>query len=185
MPNHATSETTSEPTPERPSRTVSRTPVPLGGPTGLARWIPAVALALAVLAVALAAWSLLRPVPAGGTASSTTSAADAKGRACAAYATVSNAVSLQTHGDLGPDPVAQQAVAANARVAMATGSSYLLAQLDPNTPGPVADAVRSFADHLQSIAIFSLNGVSNDDPAQAARLNAAQEDTGKLTELCK
>ena len=184
MSNDVTSETPSEPTPERPSRTVSRTPAPLPGPTGLARWIPAVALALAVLAVALAAWSLLRPAPAG-TGPSTTSAADAKARACAAYATVSNAVSLQTHGDLGPDPVAKQAVAANARLAMSTGSSYLLAQLDPNTPGPVAEAVRSFAGHLQGVAIFSLNGVSNDDPAQAARLNAAQEDSSKLADLCK
>ena len=183
MSNDVTSETTSEPTPERPSRTVSRTPAPLPGPTGLARWIPAAALALAVLAVALAAWSLLRP--AGTAATSTTTAADAKARACSAYATVSNAVSLQTHGDLGPDPVAKQAVAANARLAMSTGSSYLLAQLDPNTPGPVAEAVRSFAGHLQGVAIFSLNGVSNDDPAQAARLNAAQEDSSKLAELCK
>lgn len=157
--------------------------MPLPGPTGLARWIPAIALALAVLAVALAAWSLLRPQ--AGTAASTTSAADAKARACAASATVSSAVSLQTRGDLGPDPVAKQAVAANARLAMTTGSSYLLANLDPNTPGPVADAVRSFAKNLQDVAMFSLNGVSNEDPAQAARLNAATEDSNKLVDLCK
>ena len=149
----------------------------------MARWVPAVALAVAVLAVALAAWSLVRPAQAG-TAPSTTNAADAEARACAAYTTVSGAVSLQTHANLGPDPIAVQAVAANARLAMAAGSSYLLANLDPNTPGPVADAVRSLADNLQGVAIYALNGVANNDPDQTARLNAAQADSTKLSELC-
>ena len=150
----------------------------------LSRWVAVIASAVAAIAIAMAGWSLLHPLRASNTATDP-QVTDAAARACAAYNTVRSAVSLQTHGDLGPDPVAKQAVAANARLAMATGSSYLLAQLDPNTPGPVAEAVRSFADHLQGVAIFSLNGVSNDDPAQAARLNAAQEDSSKLADLCK
>ncbi len=96
--------------------------------------------------------------------------AAAKARACAAFTTVRAAVSLQNHANLGPDPAAVQAVAANARLAMYGGGSYLLARLDAATSADLAGAMRSFAADLQDIAINALAGVGNDDPAQAARL---------------
>jgi hypothetical protein len=148
--------------------------------------VPVVALAIALIAVAIAAWALLRPPPASTTPQATSQqTAEAKTRACSAYTTVSTAVSLQTHADLGSDPVAVQAVAANARLSMAAGGSYLLARLDPATPPDLAAAMRSFADDLQDIAMNALAGVSNDDPAQAARLHDGEVTRARVADLCK
>ena len=41
--------------------------------------------------------------------------AESKQKVCAAFDTVSKAVQLQTHAELGPDPIAQTAVASNAQ----------------------------------------------------------------------
>jgi hypothetical protein len=138
------------------------------------------------VAVALGAWSLLRPLNASTTAPPATGQqiAAAKARACTASNTVSTAVSLQTHADLGSDPVAVQAVAANARLSMAAGGSYLLTRLDPATPPPLAAAIHSFTDNLQEIAMNTLAGVSNDDPAQASRLRDAQATSAQIADLC-
>jgi len=148
-------------------------------------WVTLIALAIALVAVALGAWSLLRPLKAGNTAPPVTDQqiADAKARACTASNTVGTAVSLQTHADLGGDPAAMQAVAANARLSMAAGGSYLLARLDPATPPALAAEIRSFADGLQDIVIHTMAGVSNDDPAQAARLNDGQAASTLRTEM--
>ena len=105
------------------------------------------ALGVAVVAVGLAGWALVRP--------------------------------------MGEDPVAVQAVAANARLSMATGGPYLLAHLDSATPSPLAGAIRSFAGTLQDIAMNTLAGVPNGDPAQAARLGDAQKSSVELAALCK
>lgn len=111
--------------------------------------------------------------------------ADAKARVRTAFNTVRIAVSLQTHADGGSDPVAVNAVAANARLSMAAGGAYLLGRLDAATPPPLAAAVRSFAEDLQDIAMNALAGVSNDDPAQAARLRHAEAASARVAELCK
>jgi hypothetical protein len=161
-------------------------PAPPSGSPGWSRWVAVIALAVAVIAVAVAAWSLLRPLPANTTVPVTgQQIADAKSRVCTAFHTVASAVSLQTHADLGGDPVALQATAANARLSLAAGGSYLLARLDPATTPPLAAAVRSFADNLEDIAMNTLAGVSNDDPAQAARLRDGQATSTSITDLCK
>jgi hypothetical protein len=98
---------------------------------------------------------------------------------------VSKAVSLQTHADLGPEPVALAAVAANARLAMSEGATYLLGRIDPATPDDVADAARRFADDLHSIAIGALGGHSNTEPAQIALLKDAEKTSSQIDRLCK
>jgi hypothetical protein len=114
---------TSEPTPEGPadSGAPATPPAPRPGPAGSSRWVAVIALAIALVAVALAGWSLLRPLKASTTAAPATDQqiADAKTRACTAATTAETAVSRQTHADLGRDPAAMQAVAANARLSMA------------------------------------------------------------------
>jgi hypothetical protein len=138
-----------------------------------------------VISIAVSVWALLRqphtstpPSPSGQ------QVADAKARACNAFHTVRTAVALQTHAEPGSDPVAVQAVAANARLAMAAGAAYLTAHLDPATPPELAAQIRSFADDLQDIAINALAGVSNDDPAQAARLRTGEAASTKIAQLC-
>jgi len=150
------------------------------------RGVAVAALGLALVAAGLAGWSLMRPVNDGTAApSSGQQIADAEAQACRASSTVGSAVSLQTHAYLGDDPVAVQAVAANARLSMATGGPYLLAHLDSATPLPLAGAIRSFAVNLQDIAMNTLAGVPNDDPAQAVRLGDAQKSSAQIAELCK
>jgi hypothetical protein len=149
----------------------------------LSRWVAVIASAVAAIAIAMAGWSLLHPLRASNTATDP-QVTDAAARACAAYNTVRSAVSLQTHAELGPDPVAKQAVAANARLSMAAGGAYLLAHLDPATPAPLAVAIRSLADGLQAITLNALAGMTNDDPAQAARLHDAETASSRAAGLC-
>jgi predicted alpha/beta hydrolase family esterase len=111
--------------------------------------------------------------------------AAAVARICTAFETVRKAVYLQTHADGGDDPVAVAAVAANARLAMAAGGSYLIARLDPATPQALAEAVRSFAELLQDIAINALADVPNDDPTQADRLRQADEASVEVAKWCR
>jgi hypothetical protein len=109
----------------------------------------------------------------------------ARAQLCEAFATVKNAVTIQTHANLGPDPVALQAVAANARLAMIGGADYLQRRIDPAAPADLVGAVRSFTNDLQDIGVNALAGVGNDDAAQAARLKAAQTASDQIAELCK
>jgi hypothetical protein len=149
-------------------------------------WVGPAALAVALIAIGIAAWALLRQPAAPAPASPTSQQVDdAKGRACAAYTTVRTAVSLQTNIDLGPEPVARQAAAANGRLAMVASGSYLNAHLDPATPAELATAIRSFADDLQAIAMNALAGVGNDDPTQAARLRDGEAISRRIADLCK
>ena len=98
---------------------------------------------------------------------------------------VSKAVSLRTHENLGTDPVALEAVAGNARLALLGGGQYLLSLLDSATPPELADAVRSFANDLQDIGMNALAGAANNDPDQAARLTQGDLARKQLLDLCK
>jgi hypothetical protein len=154
-------------------------------------WTAPVALFIAVIAVGLAVWSLLRaPEEAahsteGSPAAGAPQSGDAKSGICAAVDTVRNAVSKQTNADFGPDPIAREAVAANARLATVGGGSYLLARLNPAIPAELADAVRTFADGLQDIGMKQLAGIPNTDPAVSDQLKAAQAASARITDLCK
>lgn len=172
---------TSEPTPEVPVDSVA--PPARTVPAKSSRWVAVVASAVAVIAIAMAGWSLLHPVGAS-TRPTEAQVTEAAARTCAAYETVRGAVSLQTHARPGDNPAAVLAVAANARVSMAAGSSYLLAHLDPATPPALAVAIRSLAYGLQGFAMNALAGITNDDPAQAARLHAAETASSRAAGLC-
>lgn len=177
----------SYPIPEAGPTPPGAPPIPSGAkPSG---WIAPAALALAFIAVALAAWSLLRPAPepdsSAPPAPSAQQQASAKTGTCKAFAMVSQAVVLQTHADLGPDPVAKEAVAANARLAMFGGGTYLLAHIDLATPDDLAAAAKSFASGLQDIAVYALAGVPNIDATQTARLRDAESASDRVAQLCK
>ncbi len=145
-------------------------------------WTAPAALLIAVIACALAAWALVsRPSPSPAVA---TPDGDSKARVCTAFHTVAKAVQRQTHAELGPDPVAQRAVAGNARLAMLGGGEYLLNQLDSTTPAELADAARSFATHLQDIGMNALAEVANADPAQATRISEADALSKQINTLC-
>ncbi|MGY4711141.1 hypothetical protein ACXDF8_16525 [Mycolicibacterium sp. CBM1] len=149
----------------------------------LARWAAPLAVLLGVVAVGLSIWALMSV-----SSKSTDSVAlpgDPKTRVCSAFDTVVGAVALQTHKDLGTEPVAQAAVAGNARLALVGGGEYLLHQLDGRTPADLADAVRSFSRDLQDIGINALAGVQNADARQAARLADGDASRKQVADLCK
>jgi hypothetical protein len=164
-----------------PSQPAMRTP---------SRWVAQAALAIAVIAIGVAIWAFVRSpsepaVNAGEPPVNVQQSDDAKARVCVAFDTVRKAVSLQTNADLGPDPVAKEAVAANARLATLGGGEYLLSRLDSATPPELADAVRSFANNLQDIGMNQLAGVPNTEPSLAARLSEAQAASPQIADLCK
>ena len=138
-----------------------------------------------MIAIGIAVWALVSTRPTNSPAPTAQQTADAKDRACAAYNTVRTSVSLQTHTDLGQDPVAVQAVAAGARLAMSAGASYLLASLDPATPAELAGSIRTFADDLQAISMYAQSGVGNSDPLQAGRLRDGETASQKIADICK
>ena len=146
------------------------------------RWAAPVALVVAVVALALAIWGLFSE---SSNTPATALPGDSKTRVCTAFETVTKAVPLQTNNDLGPGPVAQTAVAANARLALFGGGQYLLNSLDSATPERLADAVRLFATNLRDIGMNALAGAENSDPDQVIRM--AEGDTTRLliADLCK
>ena len=154
------------------------------------RWVAPAALLTAVIAIGVAFWALVR-TPGEAAVNAQQAPAvnalqsdDAKARVCVAFDTVRKAVSLQTNADLGPDPVAKEAVAANARLATLGGGEYLLSRLHPAISTELADAVRSFANNLQDIGMNQLVGVPNTDPAMAARLTEARASSQRIAGMC-
>ena len=137
---------------------------------------------ISLIAVAAAGWAVLRPAPPSASSAVASQNGDPKANACDAYRLVTSAVSLQTHAD-GAAEV--QGVAANARLAMSGGATFLLAHLNPGTPADLADAIRTFATGLQDISMNALAGVANSDPTQADRLRNAEAANGRVAELCK
>jgi len=148
------------------------------------------ALVVALVAVGLAAWALLKEPPeqTSGQMFTGTATDDPKASICDAFTVVRNGVQINTNLQPpgGPEDVTgAMAVAANARVALYDGGQYLLARLQPDTPPELADAIRSFANNLMDIGARSTAGIPNTDPAQAERLKEADSANAKITELCK
>ena len=145
---------------------------------------------MALVAVGLAVWALLKESPESKTAQVYTGegSADAKSSICQAFNVVRNGVQINTNLQPpgGPEDVTgSMAVAANARVSLYDGGQYLLARLEPGTPQDLADAVRKFANNLMDIGARSTSGIPNSDPDQAGRLKEADAANVTITNLCK
>ena len=160
--------------------------IPLRISEGNPRWVAPTALVISLVAAAAAGWALFKPAAGDSLGSSE----DPKAQVCAAFKTVSSAVSIQTKRSAGPDfgpvqPVAAEAIAANARLSMAAGAGYLLDELPSNTPENLAKEVRSFATTLNGIALNALAGIPNDKEPQMTLLRSAEESNKTLADFCK
>jgi hypothetical protein len=151
----------------------------------LSQWATLAPVLIAVVALGVAIWALLRPPFDTPPSPSAQQVADAKARACAAYTTVHAAVALQTRADAGTDPIASQAVAANARLAMAVGGQHLVDNLSPAVPPELAELLRSLATDLQNLTINALAGTTGEEAGQVARLHEIEADSAKIVEQCK
>jgi hypothetical protein len=150
-----------------------------------------VTLVLAVAALGLSGWTLLRLSQADESSGKTyteSQRTEAKTTICSAADLVRRGVSLNTNLQPagGPEDVTWAlAVAANSRVALYDGGQYLIARLDPATPQDLADAVRNFANGLMDIGAAATAGTQNTDPDQATRLKDADAANATIMELCK
>ncbi|MFV9636177.1 hypothetical protein [Mycobacterium neumannii] len=144
-------------------------------------------LVVAVVALALAGWTLYKTSPSEPEYDST-QVAEAKAKICSAADVVRKGITLNTNmqPEGGPqDVTGAQAVAANARISLYDGGQYLLDRLDPATPVVLAEKVEEFANSLMDIGANATAGVPNDDPAQTKRLSDADAQNKSITELCK
>lgn len=150
------------------------------------RWIAPVALLVSLLAAGAAGWALLKPAPPPpGVFAGNPAATDPEAQACRSVKLVVEGVSLQSRGNLGPDPVALETVAANTRLAMTAGAAYLRQTVPSNTPAELADPIATLAGQLQEAAQYYFIGQGSDLPEQADRLKAAADTTTALSELCR
>jgi hypothetical protein len=167
---------------------VSRVPMAVAGPSP-ARWIAPTALALSLLAVGAAGWSLFKPAPqpqeTAPVVFSGPKADNPKEAACKAADLVATGVMRQSQVNLGPEPAALETVAANTSLAMAGGAIYLRDTVPVNTPPELAEPIAKFAGQLQDAAQHFFVGQTSADPEQGSRLSAAAESTKKIAELCK
>ncbi|TDY02102.1 hypothetical protein BCL50_4712 [Mycolicibacterium litorale] len=154
--------------------------------------VPIIVVAvIAVAALALAGWALLRPAGGGSDAAgeyTDAQRAEAKTAVCTAFNTVRSGVSLNTNLQApgGPGDVAGSlAVAANARLSLYDGGQYLLARLAPATAPELADAVRTFGNLLMDIGANATAGAVNTEPQQAARLKEADAANRTIEGLCR
>ncbi len=143
------------------------------------QWGAPAALVLAVVGTLLSLWSLKT---ASDNAPGAKLAGDSKVRVCSAFATVSKAVSLQTHG--GAEPLPEPLAAANSRQALLAGGQYLLQQIDAKTPGNLADAATAFANDIQTLGLNYLGGAVSTDPAQADLIKRADSGMTSVADLC-
>jgi hypothetical protein len=141
------------------------------------------AIALIAVVVAVAAW--LRPAHGGGSYSDQQSA-QAKANVCAAVGPVHKAVWAGTPNPHPGDPVAQLSVAANVRLAMLGGGSYLRETLaaEPATPADLAKAVTSMATTLQQMGINYLARTGN-KPAMDSLQHELESKGAQVVGLCK
>lgn len=109
----------------------------------------------------------------------------ARTHTCDNFKKVASGVSIQTHTQPEDNPASGQAVAANARLSMLGGGTYLLENIDPAAPSELNDAVKEFAGTLQTVAVNALAGMGNDAPEQADLLQKAQSETEQIGALCK
>lgn len=134
----------------------------------LSDWSGYAALAVAVIAVILAALAYFQSTH--HKSSLVQQSGDAKANVCSAYKAVHRSVVVNTHmtAPRPDDPVAELAVATNARLALIGGGAYLKDRLEANTAAPadLANTANSFADTMEQLGTNYLlgAGAADQDP---------------------
>jgi hypothetical protein len=174
--------------PESPKRSSasedspSKRPGPASSWSEPSRWPTYAALALATIAVILGGLAYFHPAHNGPSVAQ--QGGDAKANACAAYVDARKAVVINTHLE-SPNPDAQFAVAANARLALVGGGAYLRDRLAANTAAPadLTSAANSFATTIEQLGINYLINASND--VQNPLRQTLNNQINQLDTLCK
>ncbi|HEU4360152.1 MAG TPA: hypothetical protein VFR27_01420 [Mycobacterium sp.] len=160
------------------------------GPAGqkLPPWLTLVALAIAVIALVLAAINFFFP-SSGSKKYSGQETQDAKAHICEVTGTVRQATSINTNmsNPVPGDPIGGLSVAANARLALYAGGSYVLRQVDatPATPADLNKAASGLGETMQELGINYLAGASADSSVQQPLRDKLSSQIAELDQLCQ
>lgn len=171
------------------SKSAPPKPAPPKPASPTSAWRLLIAAAVAGLAAgalgAAAVVGLSHPGSDSSAKSTVRDANDAKLDVCAAALLARQAVAKNMHL-VNPDPenpLAQLAVAANARLALVGGAAYLRGRADADAaaPGEVLDAARAMAGALEHLNVSYLVGQSNSEHEQLGRdLDSRVAEMGRL-----
>jgi hypothetical protein len=163
-------------------------PAPAAQPSAASRWLPLVALVIAVLAVAGAAagWFFPHKTSDNGNYSDQ-QVKDAKKHICETFKIVDHAVVRNSHLK-NPDnggPIGALSVATAQRFAFYSGGDFLRDRVasEPATPKDLADAGNALGTQLEELSIGYLAGAQ--DFAQDELRQNLDGNIKKLVELCK
>lgn len=176
---------------DRPAKSADRVkrrpvPVPVAAPSSRGPLLIAAAVGLVAGLVGGAAVAALWHPSSGDSAkSSGQSVADAKKDVCGAVVLARQAVANNMHlkNPEPENPVAQLAVAANARLSLTAGAAFLRGRLeaDPATPKDMVDATQQMAGALERLNLSYLVGQANSEREQLGHdLDAQITALGKL-----
>jgi hypothetical protein len=193
-PKHESSSATEEITESAPATTAAPaaptiTPAPVAKPSRASRWIPVVALVIALLAVAGAAYGYFFPNESAAAAGkySDQQVKDAKKHICETFKIVDRAVVRNSHLK-NPDnggPIGALSVATAQRFAFYDGGDFLRDRVasEPATPKDLADAANTLGTQLEELSIGYLAGAQ--DFAQDELRQNLDDKIKKIVELCK
>jgi hypothetical protein len=174
------------PGPAAPSGWPPQGPPPSSSGPSRVPTIIAIVIALIAVAVAIAAW--LRPAPRAETPAAKTYSeqeiADAKKAVCDAFGQTRKAIEVTNHKDVGPDPAALLAVAANGRIALTTGADYLLAETadHPALAADLLTAVKDLSNSYRRLAIEYMAEAPQD--AMEPIFRQADDASAKVRQFC-
>lgn len=176
---------------EPPERTTSRhetaeRPAPELAPSSRISFAVITSLVVAVAALGLAAWPLVRSVFTSSDSFPDAEVEDATATVCTAHDLAFSAVSLQTNLMPPPDASGPLAAAANARLALVVASEDLVAAVDdaPAAPAQLQSAARELAAQYRIVASNYLAGMDNNAPPVAAALQRAGDAATRINTAC-
>ena len=193
-PKHESSSATEEITEFAPATTAAPaaptiTPAPVAQPSRASRWIPLVALVIALLAVAGAAYGYFFPNESAAAAGkySDQQVKDAKKHICETFKIVDRAVVRNSHlkNPENGGPIGALSVATAQRFAFYDGGDFLRDRVasEPATPKDLTDAANTLGTQLEELSIGYLAGAQ--DFAQDELRQNLDDKIKKIVELCK
>ncbi len=188
MPDQTDPDPAATTKPDRPSTANAAAKRRLGKPSWKVARLPLLAAALAALVAGVIIGAVItgwwRPSSGGSATFTDQQTADAKKDVCAAALLARQAVAKSMHLK-NPDPenpVAQLAVAANARLSLTGAAAYLRSRLDeePAAPQEITEAAGAMAGALEHLNVSYLAGQPNSEREQLGRdLDARIAELGK------
>ena len=148
-----------------------------------ASWLAPLATVISLIAAGLSIWALAKRRLTTPRETGPVLTGDPKATVCSAFQQVVTAVSLQTHTDLGQEPVPRW------RWPVTPGWPFwavvcLLSRIPAGRP-ELANEVRGFATSLEQIGMNYLAGVPDTDKGRSTCRLTARAPAPKIVNMCK